>query len=171
MRSRVLGSALIIVAITLIQSTVLEYIEYNGIKPNILLVFIVCSALLGGNITGAVTGFFTGMIQDIVSGKVIGLYALLGMYLGLTLGTLNKRFYRENIMVTLMFTFVATIAYEGMVYFLGVFFKGQVDFLYSMQYKILPEALYNMLVSIVVFKILIKVYKKQDRSEKVSRNY
>lgn len=171
MRSRVLGSALIIVAITLIQSTVLEYLEFNGVKPNILMIFIVCSALLGGNVTGAVTGFFAGMAQDIVSGKVIGLYALLGMYLGLTLGTLNKRFYRDNLMVTLMFTFVSTIAYEGMVYFFGVLLRGQMDILYSLKYKILPEAVYNTIVSIVVFSILIKVYKKKDRSEKVSRNY
>jgi rod shape-determining protein MreD len=171
MRSRIISAVTFILIAILLQTTILEYIKINNIKPNLLLIFIVSIALLRGNIEGAITGFFAGLMQDIVSGKVIGFYALMGMYLGLIVGSLNKRIYRDNIFVALFFSFSASVVYETLVYFFGVFLKGHTDFLYSITQIIIPEALYNTTVTIVIFYILVRVDRRFNRTKKSLRKY
>ncbi len=171
MRSRIAIAVTGVFIAILLQTTILEYIKINNVKPNLLLVFIVSVALLRGNIEGAVIGFFAGLTQDIVSGKVIGFYALLGMYLGLIVGSLNKRIYRDNVFVALFFTFSSSIVYETLVYFFGVFLKGNTDFLNIFTKIIFPEALYNTASAIIIFYIAVKAERRINKSQKSLRKY
>jgi len=87
-------------------------------------------ALLGSNIEGAVTGFLCGLTQDMLSGRVIGFYALLGLYLGLGIALINKRLYKENVLVAIFTTFVSSIIYEFAVYFFVNVFKGSLELIF-----------------------------------------
>jgi rod shape-determining protein MreD len=171
MKLKVLFSGFSILLIILIQTTLLDYVRVFGVKPNLIFVFVVSIALLRGNVEGAVTGFFAGLMQDIVSGKVIGFYALLGIYLGLIMGSVNKRLYRENIFVVIFFTFVSTIAYESVVFFLGVFLKGQWSFIYPFKGIIIPEAIYNAVISIFTYILVIKTDHWIERAGRLPRRY
>jgi len=178
MRIKVLAYAICIFFIILLQSTVLEYIKIFGVKPSLPIIFIVSVALLRGNVEGAVVGFFTGLSQDIVSGKILGLYALLGLYLGLAIGSVNKRLYRENFLVVIFFTFVSSVIYECMVFFLYTILplllfheKDQLDLLVPLGHIILPEAIYNSVVSVFVYMFVIKLNHKFEEISKASRKY
>jgi len=160
-----------IVSIALIQSTVLNYAAAYGVKPNLMLVFIVCFSLLRGNVEGAVAGFSAGLVQDIVSGKIMGFYSLLGLYLGVVVGSLNKRLYRENILVALFFTFTSTVVYEFLVYFFAVFLPGDRNILFALKGNILPEAVYNSVISGLIFLIVLKMHRKMEEAEKAARRY
>lgn len=171
MRIKVLIGAICIMIFALIQSTLLDYVTIFNVKPNLLVVFIIITALIRGNIEGAVAGFFSGLMQDIMSGKVLGFYSLLGLYLGLTLGSLNKRLYRENILVAVFFTFVSSMVYELAVYFFGIFIRHQSDFIYAFKSIIVPEAIYNCIISIILYIIVIKFNDKFEDMNKASRKY
>ena len=90
MRMKVFIYTLGIFIIILVQTTVLDYIKINDIKPNLILVYTVCSSILEGSTGGALIGLFAGLTQDIVAGKTLGFYAILGMYLGAISGLANK---------------------------------------------------------------------------------
>ncbi len=171
MKFRVLFSALGILLIVIIQTTLIDYIKVYNIKPNLIFIFIVCIALLRGNIEGAATGFFAGLLNDIVCGKMLGFYALLGLYLGLIIGSVNKRMYRENILVVVFFTFISSIVYESIVFFLGVFLKGQWALVYPFKGIILAEAVYNCVVSIFIYLFAIKIDNWVERANKASKRY
>ncbi|HHW48984.1 MAG TPA: rod shape-determining protein MreD [Clostridiaceae bacterium] len=174
MRHKVIVYTICIFFIITLQSTVLDYIRVLNVKPNLLLVFVVAVAFLQGNVEGAVVGFFAGLSQDIVSGKLIGFYALLGLYLGLAVGSVNKRLYRDNLLIIVFFTFVSTILYEAVVYFLNSFnsiINGQGYFLYAVRGVILPEAVYNSVISVFIFIIVRKFSIKFEKLDKASRKY
>jgi rod shape-determining protein MreD len=170
MKTKIAIYTFLIFFIVIIQSTVLDYIKIYEIKPNLLIVFIICVALLRGNIEGSVIGFFIGLSQDIISGKVLGFYTMLGLYLGLIIGSVNKRLYRENLLVIIFFTFVSSICYELVAYFLSTFMNGRIDFYYPFKSIILPEALYNSGISIFVYILIIKLNDRFN-SSKISRKY
>ena len=170
MKTKILIYTLIIFFIVLLQATILDYIKIFYIKPNLLIVFVISVALLRGNIEGAVIGFFVGLSQDLISGKVLGFYTVLGMYLGLIIGSVNKRLYRENFLVVLFFTFISSIVYEMMVYFLSTFTHGSIGIYYPFKNIVLPEALYNSFISIFVYIVVIKLNDKFNHS-KISRKY
>lgn len=171
MKIRILTYTILIFVIVLLQATFADYIKIYYVKPNLMIVFIISVALLRGNIEGAIIGFSMGLSQDIVSGKLLGFYALLGLLLGLIVGSVNKRLYRENFFVILFFTFISSVVYEWVVYFLNTVFTSKVDLLFPLRNVILPEAIYNCGVSIFIYIMVIKLNDRFQSSKKVSRKY
>ena len=163
-----------ILLICTLQTTVIEYVKIFNIKPNLLLVYIVSVSLVRGNTEGAVTGLISGFIMDCLSGRIIGYYSLLGMYLGLSTGSINKKIFRENFLVAAFFAFVATIVYEFIVMFTGLYIPAVFsrsaqpeDLLFALRNIILPEAVYNSVISIFVY---ILVTKSNDKYMEIVRN-
>ncbi|WP_265443964.1 rod shape-determining protein MreD [Acetivibrio straminisolvens] len=171
MRVKIVSYAVLIFIIALIQSTVLGSISVFNVKPNLLLILIVSAALLGNNVEGAVIGFICGLTQDMLSGRVIGFYALLGLYLGLGVSFINKRLYKENVLVAIITTFFSSIVYEFAVYFFSMFFKGSLELVFPFKYVILPEAVYNSIVSIAIFLIVLKINRWSEELDRLSRRY
>ena len=171
MKFKILVYAFFLLLLLMLQSTLLGYVRIYNVKPNLLVIFVVCVALLRGNVEGASVGFFAGMLLDMTFGKLLGFYSLLGFYLGLTVGSVNRRLYRENYLVVIFFTFVATMLYEAAVYILSNFMTGSMELLMPLTAKILPEAVYNSVVSILVFAIVIKISHKFEEAGKAARKY
>lgn len=171
MRLKILVYAIFLFLLLLLQSTLLGYVSIYNVKPNLLIVFVISVALLGGNTEGAIVGFFAGLLLDMTFGKLLGFYALLGLYLGLAVGTVNKRLYRENYLVVLFFTFISTVIYESIVYILNTFMSGNIDIIWTFTMKILPEALYNSLASIFIFAIVRKMNRRFEEANKNARKY
>jgi len=174
MRFKVVIYTVCIFLIIVLQTTVLEYIKILNIKPNLPVVLVVVVAFLQGNVEGAIVGFFAGLAQDIVSGKIIGFYALLGLYLGLAVGSVNKRLYRDNLLIVIFFTFISTILYEAIVFFIISFnsiIKGNTYFLYALRGVVLPEAIYNSVMSVFIYLIIRKFSFKFEKLDKASRKY
>jgi len=171
MKKRILIYGICIFVLLIIQSTIINSIQVFGVKPNLMLVFIVSVALLNGSVQGAVVGAVLGLMQDVISGKIIGFYCLLGMYLGLIIGAVNKRLYRENLIIIIFFTFLSTFVYEELVYIINTFINGQFDFNASFANTILPEAIYNMFVTIFIYMFVVKINHNLDTVEVDNRAY
>lgn len=168
---RVLFYAICILLLLTLQSTVLQYIRIYNVIPNLLVVFVIISALIRGNVEGGVIGFFAGLVLDMMFGRLLGFYALLGMYLGIGVGSVNRRLYRENLLVVVFFTFAASVVYETAVYFLNTFMSGDMNLIYQMTAKILPEALYNSVAAIFIYLLLIRVNRRFEEAGKAARKY
>lgn len=95
-------------------------------------------------------------------GPVLGFYALLGMYTGIAAGSLSRRIYRENVLVVVFFTFVYSIAYESVVFIINNIMSGDIGFTFAFTKVILPEAIYNCAVSVLMFPLLVSAGKWFD---------
>lgn len=171
MKLRILVYAFFLSLLLMLQSTLLSYVRIYNVKPNLLIIFVICVALLRGNVEGASVGFFAGLLLDMAFGKLLGFYSLLGFYLGLAVGSVNRRLYRENYLVVIFFTFAATTLYEAAVYILNNFMTGSMELLVPLTVKILPEAVYNSIVSILVFAVVIKINHRFEEAGKTTRKY
>jgi rod shape-determining protein MreD len=165
MRFRTLIYTICILFFLLLQSTWLDYIKINGVKPNLILIFTVIVALLRGYTEGAVVGFFAGIALDLLHGRFIGFYALLGLYLGLAVGYSNRRLYKENYLVMIVFIFVSTTIYEFLVYFFSSL-GTEMNFNFAFKGNIIPEAIYNCFVAVIIYFFAIKLNSKFLKSEK-----
>jgi rod shape-determining protein MreD len=155
----------------IIQSTVLNSLALFDVKPNMMLVFVISVALIRGEYEGAYIGFFAGLTQDLATGKIIGFYALIGLYIGLLVGIFNKRLYRENFLVIIFFTFSTTIVYELCVFFFGIYLNSGNGFLYALGNVILPETLYNIMISIFMYVFVMKLSDMFNDQDKKIRKY
>jgi rod shape-determining protein MreD len=160
MRNRIVLYIILIFTFVTAQVTLLNSIKIFGVTPNLIVILIVSISLLEGRIHGATVGFFAGLCLDAVIGLSLGFQALIGMLLGLLLGNINKRFFKENIFVMAICTFISSILYESSIAFSSYIYGVEVDFLPKFQNVILPEAIINSVIGILLFWLIVRINRR-----------
>ncbi len=168
MKSKIIIYTLSLFILAVIQSTFLGYIN---IKPNLMLVFVVCMAILRGNTEGAAIGFFAGLLQDLLTGKALGFYSALGIVGGFFAGSVNRRLYRENIFVCIVSVFISTVIYEFVVFIPILTIEGASQLVYAFRSIIIPEAFLNSAAAVIIFLMAIKISRRIEIADKSDRNY
>lgn len=105
----------------ILQSTVFSHLNIAGIKPDLVLVFIVFYALLNGPKEGALIGFVGGMLQDLLFGQDLGMNTVAKTVVGYTFGVLEKKIYKDNILIPMVALFLGTFLNETILYLLRFF--------------------------------------------------
>ena len=80
----------------ILQTTVFNYIEIIGVKPNTMLILIVSFAFMRGEIEGGLIGFVSGLLVDSLYGQVLGLNAFIGLVVGFLCGRIFNEFYKDS---------------------------------------------------------------------------
>ncbi len=159
----------ILIVNLLFQSTWFEYIEILNVKPNTALVFVVCYAILRGDVEGAIVGFFAGLLQDAYFGTYLGLHAMLCMLTGYYCGKPFKNFYRESYLQPFVLVTLSCLAYEFAFYFSTFLFHGKIDVFYYMQKIIIPETIYTLITAIPIYQVIYIINSNIEYHEKSRR--
>lgn len=141
MRKFILG--LILVISLVLQLTVFNFLKVAGVKPDLILIFVIFNALLNGSRNGAVFGLVGGILQDLITGQFIGLNAISKALTGYIFGLAGKKLYKENIIIPIISLFLGSIFSDLCIYLLGYFINLNSSLLWVFKDKILPAAFYN----------------------------
>lgn len=152
MKSKIVLFFTIIVSF-LLQSTVIEAIAIGRIKPNLLLILCVSMGLMRGRKSGLWTGFFCGMLTDLFYGSIFGVYALLYMYAGYLSGYACRIYYDNDVKVPAVLAAIMDFFYGLGVYALQFLLRGRMDFLLYLRRIILPEILYTVFLTWIVYRV------------------
>lgn len=134
--------------------------------PNILLILVVSFALMRGRIEGMTIGFFCGLLIDIMYGGPLGVYAFIYMFLGFINGFFNRHFYVDDIMLPLLLNAGNDILFNVFIYIVFFLLRNRLDFLYYLKYIIIPEVVYTILITLVIYKILLWINTSLETYEK-----
>ena len=144
-------------------------LDFGGVTPDLMLIFVTSVAFLRGEKPGLLTGFFSGFLIDIFMGK-LGFYALIYMYIGFLVGKLNEVFYSQNIAIPITIIAVSDFVYNFVLYVLLFLFRTRFDIGYYMMNVIIPGVVYTALVAIFYYPVILKIheriFEKEQRSEK-----
>ena len=160
---RVIIYIVIILAAYLLQSTVFTFFALADIIPNMLIIVTASIGMIRGRNEGCVVGFFCGLLMDISAGDYLGVYALCYMFIGFILGFLNQLYYEEDITLPLILIGVADLMYGIFMYIVSFLIRGRFNFLYYLIHIILPELVYTLIVSIVLYRVMLFACKKLDK--------
>ena len=144
--------AFLILAAFLLQTTVFQYFQIASVTPNLLLILTSAFGLMRGKKEGLMVGFFSGLMIDLFYGSLFGFYALLYMYIGYLNGFFCKVFYDDDIKVH-----IVLVAASDLVYSLHFF-----DYL---AHIILPEMVYTVVLSILLYRLLFIINRKLTENE------
>ena len=89
---RHLRSILIVFGLLFLQTTFIPLLSLGGFVPDLLLIWVVFTAVRRGQVETTVAGFLVGLLQDLVSTQLFGLAALSKTVAGFLAGY----FYNEN---------------------------------------------------------------------------
>lgn len=151
-----------------LQSTLMKWIALGNVAPNLLIIITAAYGFMRGKKSGLLVGFFCGLLTDIFFGEVIGFYALIYMYIGYGNGFFNRIFFKEDIKLPLFLIALSDLFYGFVVYVLLFLLRGRFAFGYYMTNVILPEMIYTIVLTFILYPINLKINRKFDEIEKRS---
>lgn len=161
---------LIIIICFLLQSTVFQYLEFASIAPNLMIIVTASFGFMRGKNEGMVIGFFCGLLMDIMFGvgSLIGFYALLYTLIGYGNGWFKRLFFAEDIKLPIALIFGSEFLYGIVNYLLLYMMRSKFDFLFYLSRIIMPELVYTVLITLVLYQIILRINQKLEAEEKRS---
>ena len=157
--------AVLIILCFVLQSTVFRSLAFAGIVPNLLVILTASFGFMRGENEGLLIGFFSGLLCDIFFGDVLGFYALILMYIGFLNGKFNRIFYPEDIKLPLGLIIISDISYSMTCYILLFLMQGKFNFPFYLVNVIIPEAVYTILVTCILYPIILKLNERLEALE------
>ena len=152
MRRKIVVTIIILVCFIL-QCTVFRSLAFGGIIPNLMIILTSSFGFMRGDREGLIIGFFCGLLCDIFYGDILGFYALMCMYIGFVNGKFSRIFYPEDIKLPIALIVVSDLTYGIVCYILQFLLRGKFDFPYYFTRVILPEAVYTIMVTIILYLV------------------
>lgn len=148
---------LILLAVFILQSTLIRDLQIRGIIPNMMIITIVSFSLLRGKIDGAIAGFVLGLLQDIFFGEVVGFYASIYLYIGYFTGYLYMNFYKDSILVPIGVIATSDVVVNLFVFFFTFLFRGKLNFYNYLGKIIIPELIYTLFFGFLFYRLLYMI--------------
>lgn len=156
---RTIGFALIVIISFILQSTVCRYITFGSIGPNLLIIIAASFGFMLGKKSGIIAGFFIGLLIDVFNGGVLGFHALLYMYIGYFNGFFKSMFFKDDLKLQILLVAGSDLLYGFVYYVLRFLLRGRFHVGYYLTNIILPEVVYTVLLTIVLF-VFMTLYDK-----------
>lgn len=161
-------TAILIFICFLLQCTVFRSLAFGGIVPNLLIVLTASFGFMRGEKTGLIIGFFCGLLVDIFFASVIGFYALLYMYIGYMNGKFCTIFYPQDIKLPIALILGSDFSYGIICYVFMFLLRGRFDFVYYLVHIILPEIVYTIVVTLLLYPLILWINTCLERGEQRS---
>lgn len=163
---RALMHGVFLLLFSVLQPTWLDSIEVFSTKPNLFLIYIIVVACFCGRPEGATVGLVFGFVLDMLIGRLWGMNTLLGMLSGFFIAHFCKKVLRNsNFFIAMIFVFVMSLFYEVVYYFTAFLTVDNVQFGAMFVKSILPECVYNVVVSLPIY-FLIRKFSKSLYTDK-----
>ncbi len=137
----------------ILQCTLFKVLSLGGVSPNLLIILTAFFGFMCGKEEGMYAGFFAGLLMDVLYGNgIIGLYALIFVWIGYICGAFSRLFFPEDVVLPIFLTTAGDLLY-GFISFLFLFLlRSRLDFFWYLLHIILPEAVYTMIMTMILFK-------------------
>lgn len=159
---RVVGSFIMMIILYLIQTTIFNKITIAGIKPNVVIILVVFIGYKYGKISGMMMGFFMGLFLDLTESDYIGYYAVLYLTIGYLVGFSNKLYNGDSTIIPIGLVGASDFVLNFLIFITGFLLRNRLDLPYYMMRIILPEVIYTIIVSVILYRIIDALYFKLE---------
>jgi len=151
---------MLILASVFFQSTALNILVISGIKPDLVLIVVCYISLRWEEEVGTCLGFLLGFLQDVLSVGILGTNALTKTLFGYLCKKAERRLNTRNPVVQMLLIFLFSLM-EGF-FFLVVLqiFHLNRGIHETIVELILPEAVYNMILTPILFWIINLLHRR-----------
>lgn len=160
--------AVMVIVLFLLETTVFHYFEIASVKPNLLLILTASFGFMEGKREGMYVGVLSGFLLDICFGQYIGFYILFYTLVGYANGFFQKLYYDENIKLPLLLIGSSELTYGILIYVFQFMLQSDFHFLYYLGHLIIPEMLYTVILTLIVYQIILRINRKLVEEEKRS---
>ena len=150
------------------ETTLFQSINFANISPNLLIVVTSSFGFMRGKKEGMFVGVISGLLFDIMFSDLLGFYTLIYAVLGYLNGFFRKIFYPEDIKLPLILIATSDLLYGNIVWFFMFVLRSKFDYLYYLKNIIIPELIYTIFVTLILYQLILSLNQKLEADEKRS---
>lgn len=167
MKRKVITFFIILISF-LLESTIFHNLKFAAVCPNLMVIVTSSFGFMRGRKTGMAVGFISGIFVDAFWGQTLGFNMLLYTLIGYMNGQFQRLFYDDDIKLPIGLIAASEAAY-GLMNYVGLhMLKGDFDFSVYLMHIIIPELVYTILVTLVLYQVILHINKKLEAEEQRS---
>ena len=167
MKRKIITACIIIVCF-LLQCTIFEKLSFGHIKPNLMIIVTSSFGFMRGKKTGMIVGFSSGLLMDVMFSDLVGFYALLFTLIGYANVMFKRIFYGDDIKLPLILIGASDFVYGNLVCIFMFIMRSRFNYGYYLGNIIIPELIYTILVTLILYQIILFFHKKLETDEQRS---
>ncbi len=160
---RNLKIALWIILLSLFEAMFVPYIKIGNIMPDLLFVFALCYAVEKNTINSSIiVSAICGALADCFSGRIFGIYLVIFLICAVLIWIIKENIFKNSLLVAFAFIFIFSILGKSMYFVANISVLKDMGYLYSLFRIIIPEAIFNTFISILIIPLLRLTLKKRS---------
>lgn len=158
----------IIVICFLLQSTIFDKLSFGQICPNLLIIITSSFGFMRGKKSGMYIGLVCGLFIDLFWGGILGFYMLMFTVIGYLNGCFQRLFFDEDIKLPIVLIAASELLYGIGVYVFTYMLQGEFSFGTHLLHVIIPELVYTILATLILYQIILHINKRLETEEQRS---
>lgn len=152
-----IGFMITFLIIYLLQSNFFSWFTIAGIKPNLIIIFVLFIGLFTNRMYGLTFGVIFGLLLDIFISKKIGVSAIMLGAIGLLGGVLDKNFSKDSKITIIGMVMISTFLYEFVTYIINSMIFSYIWEPKGFLVKVVVEIIYNGILTIILYPTMQKI--------------
>lgn len=167
MKRKIITICIILVCF-LLESTVFPSFSFASVTPNLMIIVTSAFGFMRGKKEGMMVGFLSGLLMDIMFSDLIGFYTLIYTVLGYANGFFRKIFYDDDIKLPLILIAASDFLQGHIVCIFMFIMRSRFHYFYYLKSIIIPELIYTILITLVLYQVILKINKTLESEEQRS---
>ncbi|MGN0333453.1 MAG: rod shape-determining protein MreD [Lachnospiraceae bacterium] len=159
---------LIIIICFLMESTIFQSHSFGNVCPNLLIIVTASFGFMRGQKSGMYVGLVCGLFIDLFWGGVLGFNMLLFVVIGYLNGGFQRVFYDDDIKLPIALIAGSELIYGIVTYICMYMLQGDFSLSTHLFHVIIPELVYTILVTLVLYQIILHINKRLETEEQRS---
>ena len=165
---RKVSTFFIILISFLLQSTLFVKLKFGAVSPNLMLVVTSSFGFMRGRKSGMAVGAISGLLVDIFWGQLLGFHTLLYTVIGYLNGSFERLFYDEDVKLPIVLISASEFLYGICIYVFVYMLQGDFAFGTYLFSIIIPELVYTILVTLILYQVILHINRKLESEEQRS---
>ena len=167
MKRKVITFFIILISF-LLQSTLFVKLKFGAVSPNLMLVVTSSFGFMRGRKSGMDVGAISGLLVDIFWGQLLGFHTLLYTVIGYLNGSFERLFYDEDVKLPIVLISASEFVYGICIYVFVYMLQGDFAFGTYLFSIIIPELVYTILVTLILYQVILHINRKLESEEQRS---
>ena len=121
-----------------------------------------------GRTSGIAVGAISGLLVDIFWGQLLGFHTLLYTVIGYLNGSFERLFYDEDVKLPIVLISASEFLYGICIYVFVYMLQGDFAFGTYLFSIIIPELVYTILVTLILYQVILHINRKLESEEQRS---
>lgn len=167
MKRKVITFFIILISF-LLQSTLFVKLKFGAVSPNLMLVVTSSFGFMRGRKSGIAVGAISELLVDIFWGQLLGFHTLLYTVIGYLNGSFERLFYDEDVKLPIVLISASEFLYGICIYVFVYMLQGDFAFGTYLFSIIIPELVYTILVTLILYQVILHINRKLESEEQRS---